>query len=90
MQAKSFQVFRTCRDRDYKFETVIRPSSTSVRLLREASVFLAGGAPGVRAGVRAVGVSLGGALCVRAGDEHDSIRDALDARLGFCPRAQTS
>ena len=37
-------------------------------------------APGVRAGVRAAGVPLGGAPCVWAGDEHESFRDALDAR----------
>ena len=34
----------------------------------------------MRAGVRAAGAPLGGAPCVRAGDEHDSFRDALDAR----------
>jgi hypothetical protein len=34
----------------------------------------------VRAGVRAVGAPLDGAPCARAGDEHDSFRDALDAR----------
>ena len=58
-------------------QTVI---NIKVRLLHEASVFLDDGAPGIRAGVRAAGVPFGGAPCVQAGDEHDSFRDALDAR----------